>query len=170
MGRRAGMPLQAGERGAAHTSCGRRLPVSDSPRPCRGSTAAGRRAATANPNTARQFPARCQSPRNSRSCACGNSCRAAMTGRPSVPRSTACTHPRRKRRSQPPSARSAADRKRRARASVVFRPRSPLGRLEPPASRRIDIARPRPNHAVQMESARVDFVNGLLGLFSVTAV
>ena len=69
--------------------------------------------------------------RSSRPCAGGNIGRAATTERPSAPHNTACRHPPRKRRSQPPSARSAVGRKRRALANVVSRPRSRPGRLEP---------------------------------------
>src|SRR5580693_500660 len=99
--------------------------------PCRGSKAAGSRAATTSPRNATQSRARCRSPQNSRSCACGNIAQAAATARPSEARSTACTPPPRTRRSSPPQAGPEADRRTRAPANAASQPTSPSTRPEP---------------------------------------
>ena len=130
--------------------------------PSRRSTAAGNRAARTSPRNATRCPARCRCPRNSRSCACGNTVPAEATARPSAARSTACTPLQRTRRIRLPEAGPATDRRTRAPASAASPPTSPSGHPEqPPIAPSPSLIRPQ---AQQRDGIRAlhDFVNGLL--------
>ena len=98
--------------------------------PC--STAAGNRVARTNPRNATRCPARCRSPRSSRSCASGNTAPAEATARPSAARNTACTPLQRTRRTRLPEAGPASDLRTRVPASAASPPTSPSDRPEPP--------------------------------------
>src|SRR6516225_4373583 len=121
------------------------------------------RATNTSPRSATRCRARCRAPRNSRSCASGNTAPAAATERPSVARSTACKPAPRTRRTWLPKARSASDRKTHAPASAASPPMSPSGHPEqPPIVPSPSLIRPQANNATESEPH--DFVNGLLSL------
>src|SRR6266851_9173901 len=165
----ASTPSRRPSRGPHGEAARASLTATNDREPPRGSPAAENRAATSNPNTARQCLARWRSPRNSQPCACGSNAPAATTARPSSTRNKAGTPSRQTDQNRPRSALPEADRKTHAPASTASPPRSRSDRLagrphapspslqtsiSPPASHRINQTRLRQRAANPSYSRR----------------